>query len=170
MAVGLFVGRFQPFHNGHLFDIKEALKDVDELIIAIGSSQHKNTKENPLSFEERAEMIEDVLLSNNIKNFTIFPVPDYQNDNKWLKHIETLLPEFDIVYTGNDRVISIFKKQKIYKVKKVKLLKGVSSTIIRYLIKKSGDWKPLVPKEVASFLEENRIVERIKKTTQTSSR
>ncbi|MBI4440484.1 nicotinamide-nucleotide adenylyltransferase [Candidatus Woesearchaeota archaeon] len=163
MTSGLFIGRFQPFHNGHLLDIKEALKEVDELIIAIGSSQHRNTKDNPMSFEERAEMIEDVLLSNNIKNFTIFPVPDYQNDSKWLKHIETLLPKFDIVYTGNDRVIGIFKKHKRYKVKKVKLLKGVSSTIIRDLIKKGKVWKQLVPKEVAGFLEKNRIVERIRK-------
>lgn len=36
MTRGLFVGRFQPFHLGHLHVIKELLEKVDELIIAIG--------------------------------------------------------------------------------------------------------------------------------------
>ncbi|MEM3766696.1 MAG: adenylyltransferase/cytidyltransferase family protein, partial [Candidatus Bathyarchaeia archaeon] len=30
---GLFVGRFQPFHKGHLHVIKEILSEVDELVI-----------------------------------------------------------------------------------------------------------------------------------------
>jgi len=59
MTTGLFIGRFQPFHLGHLSDIKDALKEVDELVIAIGSSQHSGTKENPFSTEERIKMIED---------------------------------------------------------------------------------------------------------------
>ena len=36
---GLFVGRFQPFHLGHLDMVKYALTEVDELIIVIGSAQ-----------------------------------------------------------------------------------------------------------------------------------
>jgi len=52
MKTGLIIGRFQPFHNGHLYAIKNALKKVDELVIAIGSSQYVNTEDNPFSFEK----------------------------------------------------------------------------------------------------------------------
>ncbi|MEM2947357.1 MAG: adenylyltransferase/cytidyltransferase family protein, partial [Candidatus Bathyarchaeia archaeon] len=35
---GLFVGRFQPFHKGHLSVIEDILKEVDELVIVVGSA------------------------------------------------------------------------------------------------------------------------------------
>ena len=71
MKRGLFIGRFQPFHLGHLQDIINALKEVDELVIGIGSSNEKHTKYNPFSVEERIEMIDLVLPNNNIRNYTI---------------------------------------------------------------------------------------------------
>ena len=42
---GLYVGRFQPFHLGHLEAIKHILKKVDTVIIAIGSAQYSHTLE-----------------------------------------------------------------------------------------------------------------------------
>ena len=44
---GLFIGRFQPLHNAHLKDIKDALKEVDVLTIGIGSSNKQRTSDNP---------------------------------------------------------------------------------------------------------------------------
>ena len=37
-TVGIFIGRFQPLHNAHLHIIKEALLDVDHLLLFIGSA------------------------------------------------------------------------------------------------------------------------------------
>ncbi|MFB0514560.1 MAG: adenylyltransferase/cytidyltransferase family protein, partial [Candidatus Bathyarchaeia archaeon] len=37
---GLFVGRFQPIHKGHVKAISDILKQVDELVIVIGSAQY----------------------------------------------------------------------------------------------------------------------------------
>ena len=36
--IALIVGRFQPFHKGHLFLIKKALEKANKTIIGIGSS------------------------------------------------------------------------------------------------------------------------------------
>ena len=130
MKRGLFIGRFQPFHFGHLKDIKNALNEVDELIIGIGSSQEKHTKENPFSVEERIELIDYVLAAEDIGNYTIFPIPDFFDDEKWVGHIEALVPKFDVVFTGNDWTERCFKK-KGCKVKKIKQIEGISSTIIR---------------------------------------
>lgn len=45
---GLFVGRFQPFHLGHLEAIKDTLGEVDELVIVIGSAQYSHDVDDPL--------------------------------------------------------------------------------------------------------------------------
>ena len=161
MKRGLFIGRFQPFHIGHLSDIKNALKEVDELVIGVGSSNEKHTKYNPFSVEERIEMIDLVLPANDIGKYTVFPIPDFGNDEKWLEHVETLVPKFDVVYTGNKWTEKCFKGK--YKVKRVNMLKGVSSTIIRNQILKNKDWQSLVPKEVVEFISKIKGVERVKK-------
>src|SRR3989344_9068459 len=124
MTTGLFIGRFQPFHKGHLQDIKDALNEVDELIIAIGSSQFSHTEENPFSVEERIEMIEDTLIANDISDYTIFPIPDIGNYNKWVEHIELIVPQFDVVFTGNELTEKLFREKK-YKAIKVKIMEGI---------------------------------------------
>ena len=161
MKRGLFIGRFQPFHLGHLQDIKNALKEVDELVIGIGSSNENHTKENPFTVEERIEMIDLALPANGISNYTVFPIPDFGNDKKWAEHIETSIPKFDVVYTGNDWTERCFKGTK-YKVKKVNMLEGISATIIRNKMLKNKDWQSLVPKEVADYISKISGVERVK--------
>ncbi len=162
MVTGLFIGRFQPFHKGHLYDIKLALKDVNHLIIAIGSSQYDNEKENPFTYEERKKMIEEVLEANHIHNGTILPLPDYHDDAKWLKYIEKEIPEFEYVYSGNQWVLSLFQNNKKFDVKKLKLIDDISSTSIRDLVKHSKQWEHLVPKEVVDYIKKINGIERIK--------
>ena len=135
---GLFIGRFQPFHKGHLNDVKTALKEVDELIIAIGSSQESNTKKNPFSADKRKNMIELALKKENITNYKIFNVPDFNNDVKWLGFIKNNLPQFDVVFisdknTDGERWVELCLKDK-FPIKKIHALKNISSTIIREII------------------------------------
>ena len=162
MARALFIGRFQPFHNGHLHDIMAILKIYDEIIIAIGSSQEKNTLENPFSYNERKQMIENVLRKNKINNFKIYSIPDLYNDVKWVNYILKNLPKFDALYSGNDWTIRCFRKHNI-KAKKLKLINGINSTKIRKLIKENKNWQKFVPKEVFEFIEKIKGAERIKK-------
>src|SRR3989338_2105632 len=121
MKRALFIGRFQPFHNAHLADIKKILKESDEVIIAIGSSQEKNTLENPFSYNERKRMIVTVLKKHKIKNFKMYPVPDFHNNSKWVDYIKKNLPKFDSVYSGNQLTLKCFKKED--SVKKIKLIR-----------------------------------------------
>ncbi|MAG08362.1 nicotinamide-nucleotide adenylyltransferase [Candidatus Woesearchaeota archaeon] len=165
MATALFIGRFQPFHNGHLSAIKQVLDEMDRIIIGIGSSQHFNNKENPFAFEERFKMIENSLLKEEIETFTIFPVPDIPDDKKWVEHVKTILPRFDVVYSGNPRTLKLFReyKNKKYKVKEVKIVEGTASTGIRKLMKEGGSWKELVPGEVAKFINGINGCKRLKR-------
>ena len=54
---GLLIGRFQPFHLGHLDAVMFGLSKVENLWIGIGSSDKYNEKRNPFSVDERREMI-----------------------------------------------------------------------------------------------------------------
>ena len=106
-------------------------------------------------------MIDSVLPNNGISNYTVFPIPDFHNDKKWLEHIETLVPKFDVVFTGNKWTERCFKEK--YKVKMVNMLEGVSSTIIRNRMIKDMDWPSLVPKDVVEYISKINGVERVKK-------
>ena len=63
---GLFVGRFQPIHKGHLKAMKDILKEVDELVVVVGSSQYSHTMENPFTTGERVVMIRRALAEEGV--------------------------------------------------------------------------------------------------------
>ena len=54
---GLVVGRFQVFHNGHEQIVRTALSLSKRVVLLIGSSQECGTEKNPLSYEQRKEVI-----------------------------------------------------------------------------------------------------------------
>ena len=53
----VFIGRFQPFHLGHLSVVKAGLDQAEQLIILSGSSHRPRSVRNPWTADERAEMI-----------------------------------------------------------------------------------------------------------------
>ena len=58
--------------------------------------------------------------------------------------------------------------KKKYKVKKVKIIKGISSTIIRHKMIKNQDWKAIVPKETADYIKKINGVRRVKRINSKS--
>ena len=160
MTAALFIGRFQPFHNAHLTVIKQILKENDKIIIVIGSSNESNTRLNPFSLMERKNMITSVLKANKIKNYRIIAIPDVYNDKKWIRLIESKARRFDTIYTGNKWTARCFRKYG-KNIRKIKLIKGISSTIIRNRIVRGKNWKGLVPKEVYLYIQKIRGDERI---------
>ena len=151
MTKALFIGRFQPFHLGHLNDIKEISKEVDEVIIGIGSSNKENTEENPFSFEKRKEMIENTLKVENVNNYLIKAVPDINDDESWVEYVISIVGSSDVVLTGNDKTQRLFE-EKEYKVKRINFLEGIIGTKIRALIEKDEDWEHLVHAEVHKLI------------------
>ncbi|MFH1947340.1 MAG: adenylyltransferase/cytidyltransferase family protein [Candidatus Magasanikbacteria bacterium] len=128
----LFIGRFQPFHAGHLDAIKQISEP--EIIIGIGSSQYSGTDDNPYSFEERKQMIEKTL-NVTTKKYKIIAIPDIHDENKWVEHVKNIVGNLDIVYTGNDLVKKLFTQKNI-PVKKIKKNINISGTKIRQNLKK----------------------------------
>ena len=59
--VGIYIGRFQPLHNGHMNIIKKGMQECELFVIVIGSV-NKNDDKNPFSYEERYESIRNAVL------------------------------------------------------------------------------------------------------------
>ncbi|MBW2966741.1 nicotinamide-nucleotide adenylyltransferase [Candidatus Woesearchaeota archaeon] len=165
MTTALFVGRFQPFHQGHLEAVKQILKENDKIIIGIGSSQYSNTEHNPFTAEERKQMIDKTLKANNINNYKIVFIPDIHDGNRWASYVENLIPKFNIVYTNSQYTKFCFDKIKKYPIKPIKITFDTNSTEIRNRIKQNKNWKELVPKEIAQEIERINSIKRIKETS-----
>lgn len=145
MITALIVGRFQPFHLGHLKNVEYVLDRVDEVIIVIGSSQKSYTQDNPFTAEERTEMIRNSV--GDINRCTIVPVSDIHDNERWIKHVVVLTPKFDVVYTNSQLEKELFEKAG-FRVNEVPFFEkeDYSATNIRGNIRNGREWEHLVPK------------------------
>ncbi|MFY9716534.1 MAG: nicotinamide-nucleotide adenylyltransferase, partial [Thermoplasmata archaeon] len=109
---GLLVGRFQPFHSGHLGLVRRIRADApsDELVLAIGSAEQSYTPENPFTASERYEMIARALAEAGVAGVVAIPVPDIHRHSLWVGYLEGLLPPFRRVYTNNPLTRLLFEK------------------------------------------------------------
>lgn len=160
---GLLIGRFQPFHLGHMHALKFALTHVDKLWIGLGSSNKPKEKNNPFSAEERKEMILssiDDQMKNNIK---IYPIPDLQNHQKWIEMIDTIVPPFDVIFTNDELTAHLYSKRGT-KVIPIPFSNRdlFSGTNIRDRILSDQEWKSLVPDGTRKFLEKIDVKNRLK--------
>jgi nicotinamide-nucleotide adenylyltransferase len=167
---GLFVGRFQPFHLGHLSVVKEVLKEVDELIIVVGSAQYSHRVGNPFTTGERIVMIRKALDEAGIdyRRIWIVPVPDMHIHMVWVSAIEGYTPRFDVVYSNESLTRRLFIEAG-YEVKSIRFHKRkvYSATEIRERMLKGENWEELVPKSVAEFIKQIGGVERLKDLTKS---
>lgn len=91
-STGIFIGRFQPIHSGHIHAIGVAASQVRQLIIMVGSANQCRSIRNPWSFQERKSMIRIKLESANIQNVTIVPLNDYPySDSQWITDVRSTI-------------------------------------------------------------------------------
>ncbi len=164
---GLMTGRYQPFHNGHLFLAQQALSDCEELVIVIGSAQFNFIEKDPFTAGERVVMIHAALAeaSIDLAKCYITPVANDENNARWLAHLRSQVPAFDVLYSGNDFVYHLAKAQDpSLTIRRPEFAKRTeyNGTHIRSLIVAGKDWKHLVPPAVANTIEHAQGVERIR--------
>ena len=167
---GLYVGRFQPFHLGHLDAIKYVLKEVDELVIVIGSAQYSHNTNNPFTAGERLIMVRKALLEAGVdySKLWIVPVPDVHLHMLWVSAVEGYTPKFHALYSNEPLTRRLFMEAG-YQVKDVPLFdrKVYVSTIVREKMIKDESWTKLVPKSVADFILEIDGVNRLRDLART---
>ena len=159
---GLLVGRFQPFHLGHLDAVLFGLSRTENLFIGVGSSNKFNEKKNPFSAEERKEMIISSIESSMLGRVKIFEIPDVDNHEKWTFEIDQIVPKYDIVFTNDEFTKTLFKKRQINVIPVVlKEREKFSGTNIRQLIIDDKNWQDLVPRGTRKVLDKINAIERL---------
>ena len=172
--IGIFIGRFQPLHNGHLNIIKQALNENEFVIIIIGS-KNKNDDRNPYSYETRKEFI---MTSITDKKIVVDGLDDFCDDKRWCDELNRVIvkniffdldkckfrlygPQKDestkkyIDYVITNSIIHEYINSEIYEHKDVTL----DATLIRKYIQENlyENCKDLVPKEVINIILNKNI-------------
>lgn len=166
---GLFVGRFQPFHRGHLKAVKDILEKLDELVIVVGSSQYSHRMDNPFTAGERVTMIRRALEKGiSPSRYWIVPVPDVHVHMTWVAQVVGYTPKFTVVYTNDPLTRRLFIEAG-YEVKPVPFHKRefYSATEIRKRMLNGKNWEELLPSSVAQFIKEIGGVERLRDLAKT---
>jgi len=94
----IFIGRFQPFHNGHKQIVEEALKITNTLIIVIGSHNAPQSIRNPFETSMRQGFITNSLTPKQCEKIRFVYVQDSAyNFEAWLldvkKKVSSILGE-----------------------------------------------------------------------------
>jgi bifunctional NMN adenylyltransferase/nudix hydrolase len=99
--LAVYIGRFQPFHNGHLHALLEAHKLASKVLVLIGTSESPRTPKNPWTFQERASMIMNAVEISNalVGTGDLIPIPRRLNDfmyddTKWVTRVQQEVDDF----------------------------------------------------------------------------
>ncbi|MGA8485291.1 MAG: nicotinamide-nucleotide adenylyltransferase [Nitrososphaeraceae archaeon] len=168
---GLMIGRFQPFHRGHLYLVQQILSECNELVIAIGSSQFNYTFSNPFTAGERIHMIHEALVEENVSldKVYIIPIPNSENNSIWLQHLKSMVPKFNVLYTGNAFVKGLVIGDENVQIKNPDFLEEgkYNGTHIRTCIVSNKNWKKLVPKSVYRMINRMDGISRVRMLYET---
>jgi len=153
----LFVGRFQPFHKGHLFAIKYVLSKSEFLYIGLGSSNKSHEERNPFTAAERIRMIKAALDYSEIdpKTWMVVPIPDTTSHYLWTKMVKMLIPKFEVVFSNDPLTLRLFKEENIPTEEvPLEMREKLMATEIRRRMLTKESWKELVPEPVYNLIKE----------------
>ena len=151
MKTGIIIGRFQPFHVGHLHSVGVAASQVDKLYVLVGSANACRSIKNPWTFAERKDMIRSKLWSNHISNVEIVPLNDYPyNDTQWIADVRATAEHYDM---GKPTLFGHMKEGNDYlkwfpdwKYRDIETPHPVNATSIRFRMYETDD--PAMPRTV----------------------
>lgn len=154
---GVYPGRFQPPHLGHLYIVKWALEKVDELIIVVGSAQESHTLSNPFTAGERILMIKEGLKDINVDlgRIYIVPVADIYMNSVWVHYVAMLIPPFKFAISRNPLVVRLFKEAGYEVLIPPPYSREMysSTRIRRLMLQGSDEWRKLVSPSIARVID-----------------
>ena len=100
---GIYIGRFQPFHLGHLRTLNLALEKAEQVILILGSHRVAADTRNPWRSQERIAMIQSCLTPETLQRIHFLTVRDWlYSDNLWLAAVQQQVLE---ITEGSNSVV-----------------------------------------------------------------
>lgn len=172
LDVIVYIGRFQPPHSGHIETIKSAATKAKRVIVLIGSSWVPRNSRNPFTWEERATMIDNVMIANCPRyadNIQYVPIQDHlYSDAEWVMEVQSRVNEIASDISSNPKIgiTGLVKDQTSYYLKMfpqwqfipVNEVHGIDSTWFRKEFFSLGNaWELKGRKEAARGLHKEVI-------------
>ena len=153
---GIILFRAQPFHNGHLAQIKRAYEDIRKidghLYIIVGSADKVGTQRNPIPIAFRIQLIDEVLRGEysykERQYIHVIPLNDFtdeaNNSHEWGRYLYynlcalTLDKDFIIYYSDKPEIMLSWFDEEILLHIAFKFLPryaNINATIVRQHLK-----------------------------------
>ncbi|MDZ7747378.1 MAG: nicotinamide-nucleotide adenylyltransferase [Halobacteriales archaeon] len=154
MNRGFYIGRFQPYHEGHHAMVERIAGEVDELVLGIGSADQSHTARNPFTAGERVMMLTKATADLDIVTYAV-PIEDLNRNAVWVSHVQSMSPNFDVAYSNNPLVVRLFEEAGV-EVRSSPMFRReeFEGTEVRDRISNGGEWEELVPESVAETIHE----------------
>jgi nicotinamide-nucleotide adenylyltransferase len=154
MTSAFYIGRFQPYHNGHQYVLERIAETADEIVIGVGSAQLSHEPDNPFTAGERILMITRSLKDVRIP-LSVIPIEDIKRNALWVAHVRSMTPPFDLIYSSNPLVMRLFAEEGIPVRSPALYARELhSGTEIRRRMLRGDPWEHLVPLPVVDVIRE----------------
>ena len=156
-SIGIFTGRFQPFHIGHASIVSAMSKEnsIGYVWVVSGDKSHTDKKRNPIPQQDIVNLIKSVCESNiKVLAAKSAYIPDL------VKNLNLDTSKKLVIYAGNDRTESYTRFIKILKEMGYDVeintkdfnRQGISGTKVRELmVTNSKDAQKLLPYPVSKI-------------------
>jgi nicotinamide-nucleotide adenylyltransferase len=166
---GFYIGRFQPYHDGHHAMVDRITDEVDELVLGIGSADDSHTTHDPFTAGERIMMITKAVAEFDLTTYVV-PLEDINRNAVWVSHVQSMCPDFDVAYSNNPLVVRLFEEAGI-EVRQSPMFDRdrLEGSEIRQRMIHDESWRDRVPDPVVDVIEEIHGVKRLQHVSDTDS-
>ncbi len=111
--LAVYIGRFQPFHDGHLACVRQALTTADRLVVLVGSINRPRNIRDPFGYAERREMIEAAVPEPLRQRIVVTGVADRLYDlPAWVAAVQQAVAEIATASVGEGARIALIGHRK----------------------------------------------------------
>jgi bifunctional NMN adenylyltransferase/nudix hydrolase len=89
--LAVLIGRFQPFHLGHMGLLQKALELAPRALVVVGSAHGPRLAKNPFSAEERVAYIGASLSAEERARVSFATVRDYYDEPRWAGAVRSVV-------------------------------------------------------------------------------
>lgn len=110
--LAVFIGRFQPFHLGHLHAITSGLDISKDVLVLIGDTGGPRTIKNPWTFDERCQMIRTSLTPEQNRRVCIEQIFDMPSNTDWIAQVQGVVLDITIEANADPKKVVLVGHEK----------------------------------------------------------